>query len=79
MKDDASGLTNHVLATSGLDFKLLSEFKNPDSVVLSAAKYLIRRMLSPNGTSMPTPCAVLRVGRGHWFWNLIFFLPVHDV
>ena len=38
MRDDANGLTSHVLATSGLGFKMSGESEKSDDNILSATK-----------------------------------------
>ena len=43
MRDNANGLTNHVLATSGLGFKMFSEYEKSVNNVLSVTKKIITK------------------------------------
>ena len=70
MRDNANGLTNHVLATSGLGFKMSSEHEKPEDNVLSVTKQLITKTFSRSDTEMIIPYVVLHLDRGYWCWDL---------
>ena len=74
VRDNANGLRNHVLATSGLDFKMSKEHEKPDDNVLSVTKQLITKKISRPGTDMIVPYLVLHSDRGYWCWDLLMFL-----
>ena len=73
IRDNVNGLTNHVLATSGLGFKMSSDYENPDDSVLSVTKQLVTKNFSRPGTDMSVPYLVLHLDRGYWCWDLIIF------
>ena len=74
VRDNRNGLTNHVMATSGLGLKLSTEYEKTDDNVVSATKDLIKKTFSRNGTSLNIPYVVLHLDHGYWCWDLIVYL-----
>ena len=61
VRDNVTGLTNHVLVTSGLSFKLSRKHEKSDDNVLSVTKQLIIKTFLDFVTDVSVPYLVLHL------------------